>query len=107
MHCNLLLAVPFQQQDLPPSLGVSCDAPSHSKHPSVSSRGSAPGSSLLCSLVYPDNATRNLRRNSWLQFCILKILFTLVFTCGERYFPCALLLCPAILSFPQDVSEVT
>ena len=79
----------------------------HTKHPSASSQGSSPGSSLLCSLICPDNATRNLRRNSWLQFCILKILFTLAFTCSEHYFQCVSPLCPAILSFPLDVSEVT
>lgn len=107
VHCNLFLSICFQQWDLPSSLDISYDAPFHTKHPSASSWGSSPGTSLLCSLVYPNNTTRNLRRKNWLQCCILKISFTLGFTCGERYFHCVLPLCPAILPFPLDITEVT
>lgn len=107
VHCNLFLAIPFQQWDLLLSLGISYDAHFDTKHPSTSAQGSSPWSSLLCSLIYPDNATINLMKNSWLPFCILKILCTWVFTYGGCYFQCVLLLCPPILSFPLDVSEVT
>lgn len=83
------------------------DAPFGTKDPNASAQGSSPWSSLLCSLIYSDNATGNLMRNSCLQFCILKILCTWVFTCGECYFQYILLLHPPILSFLLDVSEVT
>lgn len=95
--CHLFFTVPFQQWKCPMTYH---DDPCHSSHASASSWNSSWGSFCLCRMIYPDNASRNLRKNSWLQLCIRKILFMLAFICTKCSFPSVLPLCPPIISFP-------